>query len=143
MSALILGAAPLLCAYTLQLTAPQRLRSVALHRRACDPALRLRTAAEAFAAEEFIAEMNAEHADELRRLVQQQNDADGVDWSVEKMESVRLLAVDDDAMHFEEVHCTCAAHALHMRRTYAAHALCTHLEEGLLVLGLGLGLGLG
>jgi len=68
--------------------------------------LRLRTAAESFAAEEFIAEMNADHADELRRLVRQQNDADGVDWSVEKMESVRLLEVDDDGLHLEEVLCS-------------------------------------
>ena len=108
--ALILGAAPLLCSsYTLQAAAPPCLP--VLHRRTCSPVLRLRTAAEAFAAEEFIAEMNAEHADELRRLVRQQNDADGVDWSVEKMESVRLLAVDDDAMHLEEV-CTSSVHAL-------------------------------
>ena len=81
--------------------------------------LRLRTAAEAFAAEEFIAEMNADHADELRRLVRQQNDADGVDWSVEKMESVRLLEVDDDGLHLEEV---LAA------RTPSAHTLCTRMH---------------
>ena len=105
--------------------------------------LRLRTAAEAFAAEEFIAELNAEHADELRRLVRQQNDADGVDWSVEKMESVRLLEVDDDGLHLEEVrHCTpcCTDTLLHTHppahtpsctHTHTCthmhwHALCTH-----------------
>ena len=114
--ALVLGAAPLLCSsYALQPVAPPRLP--VLHRRACSPVLRLRTAAEAFAAEEFIAEMNADHADELRRLVRQQNDVDGVDWSVEKMESVRLLEVDDDGLHLEEV---LAA------RTPSAHTLCTH-----------------
>ena len=68
--------------------------------------LRLRTAAEAFAAERFVAELNAEHADELRRLVRQKNDADGVDWSVERMESVRLLEVDDGGLHLEEILCS-------------------------------------
>ena len=117
--ALVLGVAPLICSsYALQPVAPPRLPM--LHRRACSPVLRLRTAAEAFAAEEFIAEMNADHADELRRLVRQQNDADGVDWSVEKMESVRLLEVDDDGLHLEEV---LHAHPLH---TPSAHTLCTH-----------------
>ena len=94
--------------------------------------LRLRTAAEAFAAEEFIAELNAEHADELRRLVRQQNDADGVDWSVEKMESVRLLEVDDDGLHLEEVrHCTpcCTDTLLHTHppaHTPSCTPSCTH-----------------
>ena len=124
--ALILGAAPLLCSsYALQPVAPPRLP--VLHRRACSPVLRLRTAAESFAAEEFIAEMNADHADELRRLVRQQNDADGVDWSVEKMESVRLLEVDDDGLHLEEVlhaHTLCT-HPLH---TPSAHTLCTRMH---------------
>ena len=107
--ALILGAAPLVSSsYALQSVAPLRLP--VLHRRACSPVLRLRTAAEAFAAEQFVAELNAEHADELRRLVRQKNDADGVDWSVERMESVRLLEVDDDGLRLEEV--LCSAHSL-------------------------------
>ena len=129
--ALVLGAAPLLCSsYALQPVAPPRLP--VLHRRACSPVLRLRTAAEAFAAEEFIAEMNADHADELRRLVRQQNDADGVDWSVEKMESVRLLEVDDDGLHLEEVLAarTPSAHTLctHPLHTPSAHTLCTRMH---------------
>ena len=103
--ALILGAAPLVSSsYALQPVAPPRLP--VLHRRACSPVLRLRTAAEAFAAEQFVAELNAEHADELRRLARQKNDADGVDWSVERMESVRLLEVDDDGLHLEEILCS-------------------------------------
>ena len=130
--ALILSAAPLLCSsYALQPAAPPP-RLAVLHRRACSPVLRLRTAAEAFAAEEFIAELNAEHADELRRLVRQQNDADGVDWSVEKMESVRLLEVDDDGLHLEEVrHCTpcCTDTLLHTHppaHTPSCTPSCTH-----------------
>ena len=103
--ALILGAAPLVSSsYALQPVAPPRLP--VLHRRACSPVLRLRTAAGAFAAKQFVAELNAEHADELRRLVRQKNDADGVDWSVERMESVRLLEVDDDGLHLEEILCS-------------------------------------
>ena len=129
-SALMLGAAPLLCSsYALQAVAPPHL---VVHRRACSPVqLRLRTAAENFAAEEFIAEMNADHTDELRRLVRQQNDADGVDWSVEKMESVRLLEVDDDGLHLEEVLPAPSAHTLytHPLHTHPAHVLRAHALE--------------
>ena len=95
-----------LCTYALQ-PAPQVLQPTLLHRRTRSPAAALRRCDAA--AEEFIAEMNMEHAEELRRLVQQKNDADGVDWSVEKMESVRLMAVDDEAMHLEEVRCKTSA----------------------------------
>ena len=56
--------------------------------------------------EEFVAEMNAGHAEELRRLAFNENEKDGVDWSVERMESVRLLTVDERALLLEEVLCS-------------------------------------
>lgn len=58
------------------------------------------------AGDEFITEMNAEHKEELRQVARQRNTEDGVDWSVEELSAVELVAVDQDGITLKEILCS-------------------------------------
>lgn len=54
----------------------------------------------------WIAEINNEHNEELRTIALQKGTEDGVDWSDEEINDVKLVAVDERGLHLEEVLCS-------------------------------------
>ena len=57
-------------------------------------------------ANQFVQEMNQEHQDELKVIARQRNTEDGVDWTREEVAACRLVSVQDEGMHIEEILCS-------------------------------------
>ena len=53
-------------------------------------------------AEQFIADVNVAHIDELRQVARVKGAEDGIDWSVEELSSVEVTAIDDEGMLLQE-----------------------------------------
>ena len=68
----------------------------------------------------FMDEHNAAHGADVWQIAKRINDEDGVDWSVEELSAVRIVAVDATGITVEEILCSsvdqrCLAVPLHVR----------------------------
>ena len=53
-------------------------------------------------AEQFMADINVAHIEELRQVAHVKGAEDGIDWSVEELSSVEVTAIDDEGMLLQE-----------------------------------------